>query len=75
MCYCINCGKPVRYVTRGWVSYICEECAKKELSKEALSEYRVRLRDIPQWSDIDQKTGKFKSIDFKKVYNIDIKEL
>ena len=26
MCYCINCGKPARYVTDGWIEYLCEDC-------------------------------------------------
>lgn len=24
--YCINCGKPARYVTHGWIEYYCEDC-------------------------------------------------
>ena len=26
---CIQCGKPAKYVTHGWITYICEDCAKK----------------------------------------------
>lgn len=25
---CINCGKPAKYISRGWISPYCEECAK-----------------------------------------------
>ena len=25
--YCIHCGKPTKWVTRGWITYICDECA------------------------------------------------
>ena len=27
--YCIHCGKPAKWVTRGWITYICDECAHK----------------------------------------------
>ena len=27
--YCIYCGKPTKYITRGWITYICDECAHK----------------------------------------------
>ena len=26
---CINCGKPAKYFTKGWIVPICEDCAKK----------------------------------------------
>lgn len=26
---CLHCGKPVKYRTTGWITYICEECANK----------------------------------------------
>lgn len=30
---CIRCGKsPTKYVTRGWVTHICEDCAKRYYS-------------------------------------------
>lgn len=29
MLYCMNCGKITKYATKGWVSYICNDCAKK----------------------------------------------
>ena len=25
---CINCGKPAKYESVGWTSYVCEDCAK-----------------------------------------------
>ena len=31
-CYCEDCGKPARYVTNGYVVYMCEDCAKKATS-------------------------------------------
>lgn len=26
---CIHCGKPAKYMTLGWITFICEECAQK----------------------------------------------
>lgn len=26
---CINCGKPAKYMTTGWISFFCEECIKE----------------------------------------------
>ena len=28
--YCIDCGKPARYRTRGWIEYYCEDCFVKD---------------------------------------------
>ena len=28
-CFCINCGKSVRHRTKGWINFICEDCASK----------------------------------------------
>ena len=25
---CINCGKPAKYMTTGWISFFCEDCIK-----------------------------------------------
>lgn len=25
---CINCGKPMQYMTLGWITFVCEDCAK-----------------------------------------------
>lgn len=27
MLYCLNCGKPTKYKTKRWVSYLCPDCA------------------------------------------------
>ena len=26
---CINCGNPAKYYTKGWISFICEDCKNK----------------------------------------------
>ena len=28
--YCIRCGKPARYCTKGWITYYCEDCMQWE---------------------------------------------
>lgn len=27
---CISCGKPVKYMSKGWISYYCEDCVNKD---------------------------------------------
>lgn len=48
MQYCINCGEKAKYVTDGWIEFLCERCFKrdmlsrnrwKELSPEEESKY------------------------------------
>ena len=35
---CIDCGKPAKYFTRGWITPICEDCAKEyEYTEKQLS--------------------------------------
>lgn len=55
MCYCINCGKPVRYCTSGWIEYLCKDCFEKSLlhiNDDEKYEYRKHCRlwdkDIPR---------------------------
>lgn len=44
--YCPSCGKPTKYVTKGIVLYVCEDCAKKvKLDKEPLT-----AADIPYYT-------------------------
>jgi hypothetical protein len=69
-CYCQNCGAPVRYRTKGWVSYLCETCfmkyarSKKYNSIEQISETyetcRLQKKDIPDPA----------LVDFYKLWNI-----
>lgn len=28
--YCIHCGKPTKYMTQGYITFICEDCAKSK---------------------------------------------
>lgn len=31
---CIDCGKPIKYETTGWITFICEDCGKKLIEKK-----------------------------------------
>ena len=35
---CIDCGKPARWVSKGWISPYCDECAHKYFSRNEDSE-------------------------------------
>ena len=43
--YCMYCGKPARYYTKGWVSMVCEDCAAK-LEKTHI--VRLSENEIPK---------------------------
>ncbi len=47
-CFCIDCGKPARYVTCGYVSYICDDCHDNggEYNKRA---ERLTAYDLPHY--------------------------
>lgn len=56
-CYCIDCGKPARYETKGWVEYLCEDCFDKYEDvnfscRDDFEEYKLSCRlkhsDIPK---------------------------
>jgi len=69
--YCICCGKPARYITKGWVSFQCENCFVKNdcytykdgnkvpLEGEALEKHkqecRLTKKDIPSIYTYDYK--------------------
>lgn len=40
---CINCGKPTKYVTKGWITYICEDCARNKQNVELITNDTVLL--------------------------------
>ena len=58
MCYCQKCGDPVRYRTKGWVSYLCETCFMQHMRNSSYStigevckayeECRLTEKDIPE---------------------------
>lgn len=75
-CYCINCGKPARYCTRGWVEYLCEDCfdecsnTEMENYKEYKLSHRLNKEDITYWIRRD-KDGVETQLD----YGVDFEEL
>ena len=74
MCYCLYCGKPVRYISKGWINYLCEDCAKEYIKPEYLKECRTTYKDIPVISTgyYDKVAQKF--ISQKKPLPINFKE-
>lgn len=73
MCYCINCGKPVRYRTDGWIEYLCEDCAKKTIKPEFLGGCRVTEEDIPHYYTFDSEGNEIEldyGVDFKKMWGL-----
>lgn len=54
LCYCINCGKPVRYSTSGYILFLCEQCFNEHMQrmKRNDEEYKEQCRltenDIPK---------------------------
>lgn len=69
-CYCLFCGKPVRYISNGWINYLCEDCAKEHIPPEYLEKCKVTYQDIPKY--YDEKTQKF--VSQKKTLPIDFEE-
>ena len=74
-CYCINCGKPVRYVTSGYVEYVCEECFDKfsNTDRDDYEEYKLSCRltrnDISHWVSIED------GVETKLDYGVDFETL
>lgn len=67
MCYCIYCGKHVRYVSEGWINYLCEDCAKEIHGCERLTLNYVPKRII--YAD-NVKATLESEIDFKTMWDI-----
>lgn len=80
--YCIDCGKPARYRTRGWIEYYCKDCftshralhlRPEDIQKE-LEECKLTKKDIPVIYVYNKAlNGKIvkKRVSIKKKYNID----
>lgn len=47
MLYCPSCGKPTKYVTSGYVLYLCPECFHKAKLEGRL----LTSEDIPYWKE------------------------
>ena len=79
MCYCISCGKPVRYATRGWVSYLCADCYhqarryKSDEEQERLEQIeRLTEKDIPErYTLVNGEYVKDESkVNFKRMWDL-----
>lgn len=84
--YCINCGKPARYMTRGWIEFYCEDCFTSHLAawkhqddiQEEKKLCRLKKKDLPRRVEyFYNENGKLtkKKTDFKELYGIDFEEL
>ena len=63
--YCISCGKPSRYITKGWITFQCEDCftnyhTQYKYSSESIEqlkeECRITSEDIPTITKCDYET-------------------
>lgn len=74
--YCENCGKPARYVTSGWISYVCEDCYANGYAKYGDHGYRLTEQDIPIYytfkgdEEIPHTPMEKWGIDFKEIWGI-----
>lgn len=83
MGYCIYCGKPAKYETSGYVSYLCEDCLMnsyeikdpKDIKKDDSDHYYHRLTaaDKPMLSRLID--GEYQKVDLKETYGIDFDQL
>lgn len=73
MCYCKNCGKPAKYHTKGYVSFICEDCFDKSNMNKYKEECRLTKDDIP----VIEKfiNDKVVTVNIKKEYGIDFEKM
>lgn len=74
LAYCIHCGKPVRYVTHGYITYICEECSKKELWGRKLQCSRLTSDDVPETYVYTAKHEE-RRVDYKEEFGLDFEKL
>lgn len=44
--YCICCGKPAEYETRGWIEFLCKDCFELEVPKNISEEERKEYYDM-----------------------------
>lgn len=75
MCYCIHCGKPVRYATMDYIEYVCKECFEKSITQLDTNEKRLirrrcrlKEKDIPKRviDGVEIKTG----VNFKEMWGL-----
>lgn len=78
--YCESCGKPARYITDGWISYLCEDCFEKGYDGANFkpSGQRLTEEDIPCYYTYGKDGEETKrtplerwGIDLKKIWGIE----
>lgn len=69
--YCVNCGKPVRYITQGYVNLICDDCAHS--GKYGGLFDRLTKEDAPAYYFYEN--GKETKATAKERYGIDLEAL
>lgn len=80
MCYCISCGKPVRYATRHWVNYLCADCYhqarryKSDEEQERLEKIeRLTEKDIPERYTLSENGEYIKNeskVNFRRMWDL-----
>ena len=53
MRYCFICGKPVKYVTRGWISFVCEDHLLFEKDKENVQTIEEYMKEAEERNEED----------------------
>ena len=56
---CQNCGKPIKYQTKGWIGYYCDKCIVTIHKQNVKSSNRIRKRN------------KESLVDWRKTFNMD----
>jgi len=51
--YCIDCGKPAVYQTKGWISFVCEDCLRKNY--EYYKEKDLLIEEIESFEEYKEK--------------------
>ena len=71
ICYCINCGRPARYISNGYVGYWCEKCGRKETSIKRLTKANIPVFQqydpiTEQWCKVDLGIDYYKKWDIPR---------
>ena len=72
--YCEICGKPARYCTKGWITYLCENCFNKTPMSEVMKKNcRITEDYIPSITRFSKDADPVKvdlGIDYKKLWGL-----
>lgn len=70
MCYCQNCGDPVRYCTKGWISYLCETCFMQHMKRSSFSSIKEVCESYEKCRLTEKSIPETSEVDFYKLWNI-----